>query len=567
MEVALCGQIVFKHLSCQISQNMAVGLKVQKEPSTTNIQGYFVGTSNQTTHIQVKYGWSGYMTAWTGPTFNLDSGFVYPIWVKFIITEFGGTEWLFIYVSNDPVVSWTWVKTANIGSAYIAQTGYFGVTGIGIQELDDITFTQFGSSGGFDPYSAADLVPSALPTVLLNALLQDWKGGARIESAYMTDVAPASNLAEERRSLVDRPQRSVLVSNLGFSKAKSWEVISNLRRMGNERTVVPLVTDHARITASSTGVTLNCVTSYRRFFAGGRVVVCKLTKDGEIYDEEYDTIASLTASTITLDIGVSGTFPAGSRVYPCIEAEVSLSNSARLIGDRFLEMDFTAEELFGPTALRRTEEDYPSSFEVVTINAEDFPVFMLHPDQGFTNEIMILRKGEQRKQGRSTLVSTHGSRPQTGYRLNFQKASRADAWPLIEFFDSRKGRCRPFVYIPMENYWDLDAIDTTYLEIDAIGNFEDLSFIDFIAVVMKDGTFEFIEVDSRVDNTTVFRFTWTEAITAPALADVHRVVPAYIMRLESDAMDEDWVTDEFLNTSLEFIELLNEEDVTLECLF
>lgn len=424
----------------------------------------------------------------------------------------------------------------------------------------DMYFDFSGSPGWSDP---SEVTPLSLPSPLPNLLMYNWEGGAELETRYQVDVVVSRTLDEDRRLLAGRPNRSVLLRHLPISTGELWQMFANLLRHGISRVPVPIYCDHSRVTGAASGVNIPCDTRYRRFFTGQRVLIHDWTMlDGGSRPGSYEfgEIESFTDSAITLKSSLSGSYAEGDRVLPCMDGEVELESAMELLSDSKGRISLVLDEVFGASALLPTATGTPDGYD----EYNGYPILARRPSWSNIRP-SLRREGTEFGLGRGRFVETVGSRPRFLMDIGYGELSRADIWPLIQLFDSRRGRKNAFFFVQPTAMFNPDAIAAGYVDIDPYGNFEDLEdFLSYIGFVERDGTVQVKEVDFLTDNTTTWRVTFTEDLdSTPNLADLRRVTPAHLVRFDTDMMRETWRTDEACSTSFRMLELVNEQTVEI----
>jgi len=140
-----------------------------------------------------------------------------------------------------------------------------------------------------------------------------------------------------------------------------------------------------------------------------------------------------------------------------------------------------------------------------------------------------------------------------------------EALNTVDFFQSRRGRTKSFFLIDQEQLWTATAAGgSVFVDIDPLGDFDNFSEeLDYLGIVLQDGTSYVREVVTIQAILGIWRLTLAEALPAFALSQIRRLTRARIVRFDSDAMREVWLTDNVMNTNLGFIECLEEKDVEL----
>ena len=412
------------------------------------------------------------------------------------------------------------------------------------------------------------VTPIAMPASgdLPPVIPADWAYQVVVATSYQTIVSrSATTLTEERRALSLRPTRDIRVALTGMSQPETWRLETFLKKRVRSRGPVPLHCDQSEVTASSTGTTINCDTTFRRFYAGGRVLIYKPWSSGvasvsQADVAEYALIDSLTASALTLKAaGVTNTYPAGSIVMPVIDAEASLDGGIlSLVTDRVGSAEISANEILAPSALPQSESGDPSGFDTHT---DGHPILYMDPDWDSMQEVRLTHDGVSDTAGRTNYVWLQGPEHRTGHRLVFSALDRENADSLRRFFDTRVGMLKPFWLVSPQTLFTLiarpGALDMELTE------FFDLAALGHIAIVMKDGTVTIHEVDTTSVTSGMRRITVLPTPPAFAVADVERISPAHFVRFGQDTLTETWDTDGVCTIELETLELVAEQSVTI----
>lgn len=400
--------------------------------------------------------------------------------------------------------------------------------------------------------------PQPLPNPLPSIFLHNWKTSTRLRCAYSTDVVRAQSVAEDRRSLLERPFRTVNVNFTGMRRNEAAKLMMLIYRFSNSRLLMPLFCDKAKVTATASGTSIPVNTTLSRFFRGGRIVIHWFDKTNRPINVEYGIIASLTTSEITLTSSLINSFPAGSRVYPVIDTEVALSSSGVHVSDEVFDIELAVNEIPGKSALYVL----PAPDGLTTFNGH--PVFTPRIDWSSDKITDVERVGEEVQNGRSVIVTIQGDRPQFNSELNFTCKTRTDAWWIIRFFDYIRGRGRSWYLAAPETYFKVTGVTATSLTVEASSSAADVqAFIKTVAIIMKNGTMYLRDITSVVDGGTTYTLNFLTLGLVPVLADIRRATSAHLVRLDNDANIEDWVTDEHCRMRFKALELLEEKDVVL----
>lgn len=399
--------------------------------------------------------------------------------------------------------------------------------------------------------------PIALPAVEPPFFAKNWASSCVLSSAWATDVALSSDLAEDRRALSDRPRRTMRARMTGLSRGEVLRLLMAGQRSLDQRRSVPLYCDHSRVTQASSGTVLWCVTAHRRFHVGGRVAVHGWDSANRPTGLQYATVKSVRDDRLVLESALSGTVEAGSRAYPTMDAEVSLDWAAQPLSDSVFDVQSTFVEVIGPSTLPASVQGLPPGAQYRLGR----PIFDPAPDWSASLEVRLRRAGRAYEQGRGRVVAVEGPRPQATHVLTVTSMSRAQAWDLLQHFDGVKGRLTPFWLVSPASTFTPTAIATTHVDVEPEGNFVDLDqYLDHVAVVERGGTVHVRSIASTADNGSSWRITFDETIPSLVLSDVRKVTAAYLVRMSSDALEQRWTTDEHSQSTVEMVELLDETD-------
>lgn len=396
----------------------------------------------------------------------------------------------------------------------------------------------------------------------LDFFSHNWASVVELDSSYMTDITMAHTVAEERRALVQKPARTLTFRWLKQDLDVLDRFYVTLRRLTSDRLVMPLYCDQADVTADSSGTTLNCEGAYRRFFPGGRVLIMPRTASIARSSEcIIRTIQHSTDTALVLTSSLGTTVTAGRYVvFPLIDVEIELVPEFVLYTDNTADFGFTVTEIPGRAALPPTQQGHPGGFPLQA----GYPVFDVEPNWGGKLTTTYRREGERYQRGRAGVVQTYGDR----YRQvqSFQDMvlhPREEAWKVVRFFDTRKGRVRPFWLVDQERQWKVVEVASPFISIVPVNIFADFTDVGHIGIVMKDGT-TYVRKVNTIQDIGVWRLTTTGAsLPAIDVNQVQRIARARLSRWDHDNLTESWSTTDVMRTSLTAIEVLNEREVEL----
>ena len=388
----------------------------------------------------------------------------------------------------------------------------------------------------------------------------NWMSSVQVETSFLTDITQsAGSVSEERRGLRRRPGRLITARFTAFTREDSARLLLAVLRYNHQANVFPLYCDVSIVTEASTGNTLKCDTSNRRFFIGMWVLVAEHTGKG-LTNEQYVQISSITPGFLGVSL-ITGTIPVGARVYPLVQIDPNLSMNPVLLTDDKVSVEVAVLELLGPSTLPSTAQDSLSRLSFLQWK-DGYPIFEFRKDWTTSVRVNIARPGEKYGQGRDQVISLAGSRPKLGFSMAHTFLNRAEFFHYMKFAESRSGRLRPFWMLNPQRLFTPTSVAGNDIVVEAIGNdVEDWNFFERVGVVLSDGTI-FISKITNVVLGADITFTLEDAPTF-VLADIRRMSTAHLCRFNADAISEEWDTSGIVRMSSDVIEVLNEKDATV----
>ena len=392
----------------------------------------------------------------------------------------------------------------------------------------------------------------------------NWITGLIMTTYWSTQINTSQDrLAETRRILLGAPRRRLEVHWSGMDQATGANLMFELMRSGFESRRIPIYQDVAVTTASSSGTTINCPTTYRRFYDDQLVLIT----DPEGTTFEFATISSFTASAITTSGALSNSYAAGSVVFPVMTSEIALEAGFLGVTDHVGELlaGFIEDEPSLPASA-----DYSDLAGLGFQQINSFAYLLdIEPNWRSSVQMAMRRVGGTVAFPRRTMPNPRGPRGLLGMRLNFGFSTRAEFFSFLQFFDAHRGRAHPFWVACPLTLWEPSAVSTAYLDVTQVGDLTD--YTNFVQSISGGSPFLYIK---KVDGTKVLaQITGTTApgggvfrlaATLPSmnLADISRVSLAFLVRFDSDALEESWFTNEVVEVSVPVVELLRWEDET-----
>lgn len=416
-------------------------------------------------------------------------------------------------------------------------------------------------------------VPNPVPIALaadIEFFMHNWAEEVEIETSYETDVTRSqATLAEERRSLYQRPARVVKIRWTRMGKTEIYQLRLLLRRLTNENLQIPLYCDAIEIGADAGALdTLFQVETFnRRFYVGARVLffpsaVTYITRA----DVKVGIITELTADTIKIDAAIGTAVTAGAwSVVPLIDCEEVLDPDVTFETAEVADVELTVREKRGPNALPPITVGLPPGFPTRLGR----PVFEI--ESNWINGIVTSykRHGTEQRVGRRLVPLKDGERYSQVQNWNLSPIRRDEWYRIASMFDSRRGRAESFWAIDREFTWTVSNTTDVFVEIVPFGRFVDFNQIwteqnIAVAIKMKDGEIHLMQVNTVVDNGSSWRLTAVGGQSIELgidLSQIKFVARARLSRFDSDTLKESWITNNVCGVRLKTIETQNEKTV------
>ena len=418
-------------------------------------------------------------------------------------------------------------------------------------------------------------VPNPVPLALaadIEFFLHNWVDEVEIETSYETDIGRSPDtLAEERRSLWQRPQRLMTLRWTRMSKTEVYQLRLLLRRLTGENIQIPIYPDVAVINADVglTDLQLFADVSNRRYYVGARVLIFRA-------DLTYVTMADVKTGIITeiaadyLKVDVAPGVLAANEwaVVPLLDCEILLDPEVTAETAEVSDVRLEVRERRGRNSLSPFVVGLPPGFSTRL----GLPIFEIEPNwiRGVTTTYK--RHGTEQRIGRRLTPLPDGTRYSQAQDWNLSPVERLDWYRIASMFDSRRGRALAFWAIDREFSWTVSNTTSIFIDIVPFGRFVDFNQIwtesnIAAAIRMKDGKIHLMQINTVSDNGSFWRLTAVggQSIEQPIdLSQIDFVARARLSRFDSDAMVETWRTNTVAEIRLRTIEVQNEKSVDFD---
>lgn len=403
----------------------------------------------------------------------------------------------------------------------------------------------------------------------------DWSNGLKIRQSFTTEVVRSTSECEQRRALVQSPLRTVEVDLQIRGSDQIAAFRSFLMRAATCRFLVPLYSEECVVTNETGGDTLvvNRAFSDTRFVVGGRCALVSYDSRGASL-----VVSSFVATSLSVSSIQGGTFTTndiGKSLFPLIECEILLNQDSVIITDSLLTASMVFIESHGDYSLDSMAAIGTNPGGVsASPGGTSYPLLAIEPDFSGSNKAGVQRAGETTVVGRGPITQVFGPRGRFSYELSYAQLSRTSAMALIKHFEAMGGRFKAFWLLsPCSDFKAVSFTSTTVVVAASdpadSGNVEhmntvDWSYFPYIGVKMLDGSFQLRAI---IGTPTLSAGLWTVTVatwtTTPSLATISRLSVANLVRFDTDEMEETWITDGVMSTTLKMLELLSEKSVAI----
>lgn len=399
----------------------------------------------------------------------------------------------------------------------------------------------------------------------LEFFAHNWADGLRLTQRYKTSISRgAESIAEERVQLLARPERTLEVRWTEQGLETIHGLLEQLKRSIQEEWAIPLYCDHACIieNASSGATSIKADFGRGRYFVNGNVLIRRFGHRFQTLEYQFNRIDSLFGSTqITLtdplDFDVEASH---AEIIPMMCVIPNLEFSISQHNDDTWDLTLAFVERGGPTALPPIGSGLPSGFN----SYREIPILRPWHDYHSPLSITYRREGEIVEVGRGKVVNFRGEFWRQNHAFAMV-ADRAIGWDYIRFFDTRRGRLRPFWLIEQERLFTLANLTSNFIDVNPLGTFAEFQQdLDFFGFEMKDGTCYVREVINVQVVGGIWRVTTDVALPILDEADVRYAGRAYLTRMLQDSLEERWDHRNAVRLSVPTIRLLEEKDVDLQ---
>lgn len=382
--------------------------------------------------------------------------------------------------------------------------------------------------------------------VLRAFFVADWGGGLTITSGYQTTISEHADGSEQRRMLSDKPLRNFSRTIMSTGATDVGLLRSFTSLVSFSRFPMPLETEAMYLSQAVPAgqITLPVFsTLYRRLAVGTLVALAPTNFHAKQQPFHTTTIKALTETSVTLDSPVPFEVFFGSPIMPVAVCEPADSLEGSVVTQTVVELPIEAIEHRGP------EGGLPMSSDPgFPTHSDGLRIFDIEPhDEQLAHTVSHSVVSARATVGLALPQVNYGRRSRVEQTVTYRFLSRKSAWRLIQFFDAVKGQGRRFWAPVATNDLSFSGTQAT-----APWSVEEWPLHP---AVMAKNTAGQVRVTEGATPTAVVggsRITFN----SPG-GEIVWVKPCFRGRFSTDEMTETWTTDEAMETTLSFIEIID----------
>lgn len=384
----------------------------------------------------------------------------------------------------------------------------------------------------------------------------NWASPVLYRRKWQTCILPSINGEEQRSSLLTWPRRTLAYTALSSGFTESALILRKLYRSLHLVWGVPFWQDRTTLTAQAvSGQKILQVrsTENRNFEEGG---TCIVLDPNNLASYEAGVVDTFGAASITLEVNLSSTWPAGREVYPVLKARIKSGQSWDPIASRMGQVEIEAFE------------EYDSGVTWV-IGASPYSDYLGHPlfdrlPHSANREMKFIRPYDRLSFIGETYSMTDVQEAVLNLSTSHLSDSKAEIQKILDLFDSQKGRWGSF-WVPT---WREDVrITAPFGAGDSTLTVENVEFASYwlnkdvgayITILWPDGDRAVARVLAAPTTTSI---TLDAAIgKACSEGERRRLLCSFLLfcRFDHDEIKITYHTDSVAETTLSFQSLLGE---------
>lgn len=399
---------------------------------------------------------------------------------------------------------------------------------------------------------------------VFEAFLHNWTSGVSMDTEWQDVIeASADAMVEERAGYASRPRRTITVRWDAVTRAELHRLFFLMaRQQGQDYLFVPLYQDVSVTTSSSSGTTINCPTTTRRFYAGQTVFIFSIV-GGRPSNVQRATIDTVGGSSLTLTGALTGSYAAGAVVLPTILVHPTIRAGANAMCEGVGSFEQTFFEQANDDASLPALADYADiagDREAFTAaDGEDY--YLLHVGPNWASQVNLTaeRSGNEIALGQDRVIAPRGPRARYGFKFSALAADRDEVWDLLKFWDAHRGRLVPFFVANPLTIWTVTNLATGWVEVTRSGDIDDpAGFASYLFLETTDGTHYVRQITGTTDSSGDNRLAVSPVLPVLTANQIRRATTAHLVRFASSALREEWASSSVAQVAFDLVEVLGE---------
>lgn len=404
----------------------------------------------------------------------------------------------------------------------------------------------------------------------------DWTTGVRVSRTYTTNISSPKSAAEQRYSLFDLPLLSMEAKIFAHSEREVGSLKAIAQRLTKARGLWPLYSDEMRVTAAAdeddTEIEIGDL-ALSRVSVGSFVLILiadhNSRPESNYYPHDADFLVTevLDIDGNTIEVAaLDRDIPAGARVFPLVRGRLNLNAGGSVVTDAAIELDVSILEHPGRSQLPAM---WPANTTPSGVQTGLFslPIFERLPSAGEPWSWGFVRRGDASTSGISYEIQTYGTRGLYTASFVVRSTTRAEAFDLIRFFDSRRGRTFAFWFLdPLSEYRAWTGVTSGTSIVARVGGIKaDNDLKPYLYIRRTNGTVLICDVTSYTRVTEdLYLIQFANIGASPTANEIEKIGVAYLSRFDSDILAEEWLTTEKMDAGISIVELEDEKSLTIQ---
>lgn len=361
----------------------------------------------------------------------------------------------------------------------------------------------------------------------------NWEDGMSVNSKFLTSVSTSSNRSEGRKVLRPLPVRTVDQTFHIVGKDSVGQAWAALRDATQREKAYPYLPDKSAMSQAPDVRRVYCPTDYRHFSDGRYALLYNTDMPDRYNTVEVVRIVEVFSDGFSTESDILGSYIKGSFACPAfIGRALPSDTSVEIATDNKASIPLSIHETYGTYTL-------PSDSSYTPVIKNGLPLMEWELTWTEPPSQVIGIAGGFSESGRGFYYSTEGT-PYITQSATAICRDKEESWDLENFFNYIKGRGRPFWAVSVLDFLEVTgSVSNTEFTISNPNPESVWQYLNYVKATDSNGDFEMLEV---INYATVGDTT-TITLESNSLVDIAKAVQAHKVRLESDEITEEYLTD------------------------